>query len=161
MKELAERIQKQVELDDQRRKERERANLTKIDETDKQPFSGTKFSKAGKKEPVRVMERISEYEQFRKPISASKLKLKSGIEAKLESKLLPPFPSQPLPKLPSEYDQFRKPASNRSHPRSQSETNQTSCSSQTSGITSSSFVRNPPSEYEQVPPLEDRVKISR
>ncbi len=52
MKELAERIQKQVELDDQRRRERERARIDKFDE--ETPIPGTKPSKTGKKEPVRA-----------------------------------------------------------------------------------------------------------
>ncbi len=99
------------------------------------------------------MERISEYEQFRKPGSASsssvasKLKLKSGLDAKLESKLLPPFPKQPLPKLPNEYEQFRRPASNRGPPKSQTEASPTS---QTNGVGATTFVRNAPSEYSQV-----------
>jgi hypothetical protein len=52
VKELAERIQKQVELDDQRRRERERAGIDKFDE--ETPVPGTKSSKMGKKEPVRA-----------------------------------------------------------------------------------------------------------
>ncbi len=52
MKELAERIQKQVELDDQRRRERERAGIDKFDE--ETPVPGTKSSKTAKKEPVRA-----------------------------------------------------------------------------------------------------------
>ncbi len=52
VKELAERIQKQVELDDQRRRERERAGIDKFDE--ETPVLGTKSSKTAKKEPVRA-----------------------------------------------------------------------------------------------------------
>ena len=71
MREIAERIQKQAELDEQRRKEREKASLMKFEnqKSSSSSSSGTKSSKVLKKEPVRVMEKISEYDQFRKTSS--------------------------------------------------------------------------------------------
>jgi len=71
-----------AELDEKRRREREILE--------------------SKKDPIIKSLRQSEYDQFRK---ATKLKSRSGLEGKLESKILPPFPTQPLPKLPSEYEQ--------------------------------------------------------
>ena len=153
MREIAERIQKQAELDEQRRKEREKASLMKFEnqKSSSSSSSGTKSSKVLKKEPVRVMEKISEYDQFRKP--SSKLKLKTGLEAKLDSKLVPPFPSQPLPKIPTEYEQFRRPASNRSQSRSEANQKQQNYTREADEVRPNYFVRNFPSEYDQVPIL--------
>jgi hypothetical protein len=98
--------------------------------------------------PVKVIERASEYEQFRKP---PKLKLKSGLEAKLESKLLPPFPSQPLPKLPTEYEQFRKAKTSRkTQSKVQADIHTTSQLNPFNPANSKSLARSHPIEYEQV-----------
>ena len=90
VKEIAERIERLAQLDEKRRKEREIFELKTNEESKELNY------------PLIKSHRQSEYDQFRK---ASKLKSKTGLEGRLESKLLPPFPTQPLPKLPSEYEQ--------------------------------------------------------
>ena len=163
VKEIAERIQKLSELDQQRRKERHSIDDKSSDDkkSKSKVWKNNKDDSAIIRQPVKVIERSSEYEQFRKP---SKLKLKSGLEAKLESKLLPPFPSQPLPKLPTEYEQFRKAPTTQKKveadihstksqlPSSQLTSSQLKSSQLTplNPVNSKSLARSHPTEYEQV-----------
>ena len=142
VKEIAERIEKLSQLDRQRRQEREQAIL--IDFTRSNLIEQKRPNKETDRKQMK--EKISEYDQFRKPS-----KLKQKIEVKPESKLLPPIPSQPLPKLPSEYEQFRKPVTKKHQQQQQQQ--QLQQQQQQSNLVNN--FKNPmakphPTEYNQV-----------
>jgi hypothetical protein len=147
VKEIAERIEKLSRLDEKRRQDRERAIL--IDFTRPNLTESKRSNKENDRQQTKVVgrEKMSEYSQFQKPT-----KTKQKIETKIDSKMLPQFPSQPLPKLPSEYEQFRKPAIKKHQQLQQPEPNKPAITTQHKLVNN---FKNPmakphPTEYSQV-----------